>query len=108
MTFEDDELGACVVVAGEDLDEDFLIQVLFLNDVEEGKPPVKPEKPDKPTTPEKPVIPVPQKPAPTVTGLPSTGSGTTDTTTVAPWMLMTSAVVLAGTGALLRKERPAA
>jgi hypothetical protein len=108
IVFDDAELGACVFIAGEDLDENLLIGVLFLNDVEEGKPPVKPEKPEKPTTPEKPVIPVPQQPVTTVTELPSTGSGTTDTTPVAPWLLMTSAAVLAGTGALLRKERPAA
>jgi hypothetical protein len=108
IVFDDAELGACVFVAGEDLDEDLLIKVLFLNDVEEGKPPVKPEKPEKPVTPEKPVIPVPEKPAPTVTTLPSTGSGMADESSVAPWMLMTSAVALAGTGALLRKERLAA
>lgn len=54
------------------------------------------------------MTPTPEKPAP-VKVLPSTGNGTGDGQSVAPWMLVASAALLAaGTGAIPRKDHHAA
>ncbi len=95
----------CITFSGEGLADGGLVEIVFWNDLEDETP-VTPT--PTPVTPEKPTpTPVTPVPAP-VKVLPSTGNGTADSTSVAPWMLIASAALLAGTGAVLRKDRHAA
>ncbi len=92
----------CITFSGEGLADGGLVEIVFWNDLED-------ETPVTPT----PTPVIPEKPAPTpvpapVKILPSTGNGAENGPSVAPWMLIASAALLAGTGAILRKDRHAA
>lgn len=91
----------CITFSGEGLADGALVELIFWNDLEDETPvtptptPVTPEQP-KPTP-------------PAVKVLPSTGSGSEDGQSAAPWMLVASAALLAaGTASVLRKDRHAA
>lgn len=94
----------CITFSGEAVPDSGVVNVLFWNDLEDKKP-EQPEKPEQPG--EKPQ---PQQPGKAVvTTLPSTGSGDEQSNNaVASLALLAGAAAMAGTGLLLRKERPAA
>lgn len=87
----------CITFSGEGLEDGDLVEIFFWNDLQEETPTPTPT----PVTPEKPT-------PPPVKVLPSTGNGAENGQSVAPWMLIASAALLAGTGAILRKDRHAA